>query len=100
MWPFALAATFTARVRSPSIPPPGSLSTATSPFRRARSSPISVGCSRRLGRRYLADMDDFAAMNAVYGTFFSSPAPARSTIQAARLPRDARVEIDVIAVIG
>jgi 2-iminobutanoate/2-iminopropanoate deaminase len=49
---------------------------------------------------YLADMDDFAAMNAVYGTFFSSPAPARSTIQAARLPRDARVEIDVIAVIG
>jgi 2-iminobutanoate/2-iminopropanoate deaminase len=49
---------------------------------------------------YLADMDDFAAMNAVYGTFFSSPAPARSTVQAARLPRDARVEIDVIAVIG
>jgi len=49
---------------------------------------------------YLADMDDFAAMNAVYGTFFSSPAPARSTMQAARLPRDARVEIDVIAVIG
>jgi len=47
---------------------------------------------------YLADMNDFAAMNAVYGTFFSSPAPARSTVQAARLPRDARVEIDVIAV--
>ena len=47
---------------------------------------------------YLAEMDDFAAMNAVYGTFFSSPAPARSTVQAARLPRDARVEIDVIAV--
>jgi 2-iminobutanoate/2-iminopropanoate deaminase len=42
---------------------------------------------------YLADMNDFAAMNEVYGTYFSSPAPARSTIQAARLPRDARVEI-------
>jgi 2-iminobutanoate/2-iminopropanoate deaminase len=46
---------------------------------------------------YLADMNDFAAMNAVYGTYFSSPAPARATVQAARLPRDARVEIDVIA---
>jgi 2-iminobutanoate/2-iminopropanoate deaminase len=49
---------------------------------------------------YLADMGDFAAMNAVYATFFSSPAPARSTVQAARLPRDARVEIDVIAVVS
>jgi len=48
---------------------------------------------------YLADMNDFAAMNAVYATFFSTPAPARSTIQAAGLPRDARVEIDVIAVL-
>lgn len=46
---------------------------------------------------YLADMNDFAAMNDVYGTYFTSPAPARSTIQAARLPKDARVEIDVIA---
>ena len=46
---------------------------------------------------YLADMADFAAMNAVYATYFSMPAPARSTIEAARLPRDARVEIDVIA---
>jgi 2-iminobutanoate/2-iminopropanoate deaminase len=46
---------------------------------------------------YLADMDDFAAMNDVYATMFAAPAPARSTIQAARLPRDARVEIDVIA---
>jgi 2-iminobutanoate/2-iminopropanoate deaminase len=49
---------------------------------------------------YLADMNDFAAMNEVYATYFSSPAPARSTIQAARLPRDARVEIDVIAEIA
>ena len=46
---------------------------------------------------YLADMDDFAIVNDVYGTYFSSPAPARATVQAARLPRDARVEIDVIA---
>ena len=46
---------------------------------------------------YLADMNDFAAMNEVYGTYFRSPAPARATVQAARLPRDARVEIDVIA---
>ena len=46
---------------------------------------------------YLADMSDFAAMNEVYGTYFSSPAPARATVQAARLPRDARVEIDLIA---
>lgn len=48
---------------------------------------------------YLADMNDFAAMNDVYATFFSTPAPARSTIQAAGLPRNARVEIDVIAVL-
>jgi 2-iminobutanoate/2-iminopropanoate deaminase len=46
---------------------------------------------------YLADMNDFAAMNDVYATYFTSPAPARATIQAARLPKDARVEIDVIA---
>jgi 2-iminobutanoate/2-iminopropanoate deaminase len=47
---------------------------------------------------YLADMNDFAAMNDVYTTFFVEPYPARSTIQAARLPRDARIEIDVIAI--
>jgi len=46
---------------------------------------------------YLADMNDFAAMNDVYRTCFTEPYPARSTIQAARLPRDARIEIDVIA---
>jgi 2-iminobutanoate/2-iminopropanoate deaminase len=46
---------------------------------------------------YLADMDDFPAMNEIYGTYFSAPAPARATVQAARLPRDARLEIDVIA---
>lgn len=46
---------------------------------------------------FLADMNDFGAMNEVYGTYFSSPAPARATVQVARLPKDARVEIDVIA---
>ena len=46
---------------------------------------------------FLADMNDFQAMNEVYATFFKEPYPARSTVQAARLPRDARVEIDVIA---
>jgi 2-iminobutanoate/2-iminopropanoate deaminase len=49
---------------------------------------------------YLADMGEFAAMNAVYGTYFPAPAPARATVQAARLPRDARVEIDLIAFLG
>ena len=46
---------------------------------------------------YLADMADFAAMNEIYGTYFPAPAPARATIQAARLPRDVKVEIDFIA---
>lgn len=46
---------------------------------------------------FLADMNDFAAMNDAYGTFFSSPFPARATVQVSRLPRDARIEIDVIA---
>jgi 2-iminobutanoate/2-iminopropanoate deaminase len=49
---------------------------------------------------YLADMGEFAAMNEVYATYFPSPAPARATIQAARLPRDVRVEIDVVAYLG
>ncbi len=49
---------------------------------------------------FLADMNDFAAMNEVYATFFTDEPPARSTVQAARLPRDARVEIDVIALAG
>jgi len=46
---------------------------------------------------FLADMNDFAEMNEVYGRFFSDNKPARATVQAARLPRDARVEIDCIA---
>ena len=46
---------------------------------------------------YLADMNDFAAMNDVYGTYVTDPPPARATVQVARLPRDACVEIEVIA---
>jgi 2-iminobutanoate/2-iminopropanoate deaminase len=48
---------------------------------------------------FLADMDDFTAMNEVYGRFFGEAPPARATVQAARLPRDARVEIEAIAVV-
>ena len=46
---------------------------------------------------FLADMNEFAAMNEVYGRYFRNQPPARSTVQVSRLPRDARVEIDVIA---
>ena len=46
---------------------------------------------------FLADMNDFAAMNEVYGQYFTEPFPARATVQVARLPKDARVEIDLIA---
>ena len=49
---------------------------------------------------FLADMNDFAEMNEVYAGFFAEEQPARSTVQAARLPRDARVEIDVVALAG
>ncbi len=49
---------------------------------------------------YLADMADFPAMNEVYGGFFPASAPARATAQAARLPKDARVEIDAVAYLG
>ncbi len=48
---------------------------------------------------FLADMGDFGVVNAIYGEKFQSDPPARATVQAARLPRDARVEIDAIAVI-
>jgi 2-iminobutanoate/2-iminopropanoate deaminase len=46
---------------------------------------------------YLKDMGEFAAMNEVYARFFPQPAPARSTVEVARLPKDVRVEIDAIA---
>ena len=46
---------------------------------------------------FLADMKEFAGMNEVYATFFSDPPPARATVAAAGLPRDARVEIEAVA---
>src|SRR5277367_804375 len=46
---------------------------------------------------FLKNMGDFAAMNGVYGKYFSSAPPARSTVEVARLPKDVLVEIDVIA---
>jgi len=49
---------------------------------------------------FLADMNDFAAMNAVYATYFANTPPARSTVQVARLPLDAMVEIETVAVLG
>ncbi len=49
---------------------------------------------------YLADMNDFAAMNEVYGSYFPSEPPARSAIQVARLPRDVAIEIEAIAEVG
>ena len=48
---------------------------------------------------FLRDMNDFAAMNAVYAGFFPGAAPARSAVQVARLPKDALIEIEAIAVI-
>jgi 2-iminobutanoate/2-iminopropanoate deaminase len=49
---------------------------------------------------YLLDMSDFGRMNEVYAGFFGLPAPARATVQVSRLPKDARIEIDAIAVAG
>ena len=48
---------------------------------------------------FLKDMNDFAAMNKIYASYFPEPAPARSTIQVARLPKDALVEIEAITVL-
>ncbi|MBX3292799.1 MAG: RidA family protein [Acidobacteria bacterium] len=48
---------------------------------------------------FLADMNDFAAMNEIYAGVFGDSKPARATVQAARLPRDARVEIECVALI-
>ena len=49
---------------------------------------------------FLADMKEFSAMNEVYAKFFPAPPPARSTVAAAGLPRDARVEIEVVALVS
>ena len=48
---------------------------------------------------FLADMNEFAAMNEVYSRYIVAPPPARATVQVARLPRDVKIEIDLIAVI-
>jgi len=49
---------------------------------------------------YLADMNDFNAMNEVYSRYIVDPPPARATVQVARLPRDVRIEVDAIAVLS
>ena len=49
---------------------------------------------------YLSDMNEFAQMNEVYGTYFPTDPPARTTVQVARLPRDVKIEIDCIAAVG
>ena len=48
---------------------------------------------------YVADLNDFAKVNEIYATYFTAPAPARATVQVARLPKDSLVEIQVIAVL-
>lgn len=61
----------------------------------------AAGCSIRDVVRctvFLKSMDDFAAMNEVYGKYFEAPYPARSTVEVRRLPKDVLVEIDAIAV--
>ena len=62
---------------------------------------VSGTTSRNIVRTtvFLADMDEFSAKNEVYASYVDDPPPARSTVQVARLPKDVRVEIDVIAVI-
>ncbi len=49
---------------------------------------------------FLADLADFAAVNEVYGTFFKNDPPARSTVQVAALPLGARIEVEVVAIVG
>jgi len=48
---------------------------------------------------YMIDLGEFAAMNEIYASYFAAPYPARSTVQVSKLPRDVRVEIDVIAIL-
>ena len=49
---------------------------------------------------FLADMNDFAKMNEIYAKHFKAPFPGRSTVQVARLPRDAKIEIEVVALVS
>jgi len=65
---------------------------------------VLEACGSSLGRVvkttvYLRDMGEFTLMNEVYARYFTQDAPARATIEAARLPRDVRVEIDCIATV-
>ena len=63
----------------------------------------SAGCSFKNVAKttiYLKDMNDFPAINEVYGSYFSDDPPARATVQVARLPKDANVEIECIAVMS
>ena len=66
---------------------------------------VLAACGSSLGQIvkttvFLKDMGEFAAMNAVYGRYFGTNPPARSTVEVARLPRDVRVEIECIAIVG
>ena len=66
---------------------------------------VLEACGSSLGRVvkttvYLKDMGEFVTMNAVYAEYFPENPPARATVEAARLPRDVRVEIDCIARVG
>jgi 2-iminobutanoate/2-iminopropanoate deaminase len=47
---------------------------------------------------FLQDLNDYTAMNAVYGEFFPAPYPARAAVEVARLPKDVKVEIEAIAI--
>ncbi len=105
--PSAPGSSCSCRARSRSIRRPGELVEGDIAAQTRRVFENIGACSRPAAPRFdhvvrttvfLADMNDFAAMNEVYATYFSSPAPARATVQVARLPRDARVEIDVIAI--
>lgn len=49
---------------------------------------------------FMVDLGEFAAMNEIYASYFTAPYPARSTVQVVKLPKDVRVEIDVIAVLN
>lgn len=49
---------------------------------------------------FMVDLGEFTAMNEIYASYFTAPYPARSTVQVVKLPKDVRVEIDVIAVLG
>ena len=49
---------------------------------------------------FMVDLGEFTAMNEIYASYFTAPYPARSTVQVVKLPRDVRVEIDVIALLG